>query len=102
MSSQEAFLNYREGEIRFRPTYKYDRGTNDYDTSEKMRIPAWTGVFACEIENRALISRISDRILFKGADLHQMSYNRAELRSSDHRPGQFVHFGKNNASFVSV
>jgi hypothetical protein len=30
---------------------------------------------------------LPDRILFRGKELHQMSYSRAELRSSDHRPG---------------
>lgn len=28
-----------------------------------------------------------DRILYKGRELHPLSYHRAELRSSDHRPG---------------
>jgi hypothetical protein len=26
---------------RFAPTYKFDRGTHDYDTSDKSRVPAW-------------------------------------------------------------
>lgn len=43
MSSGAAFSGYVEGPILFRPTYKYDVGTDNYDTSEKMRIPAWTG-----------------------------------------------------------
>jgi hypothetical protein len=38
--------------------------------SEKQRIPGWT-----------------DRILFKGAHLKQLQYSRAELYTSDHRPG---------------
>jgi hypothetical protein len=38
--------------------------------SEKQRIPGWT-----------------DRILFKGEQLKQIQYNRAELYTSDHRPG---------------
>ncbi|KAI9462024.1 SacI homology domain-containing protein [Russula earlei] len=69
MSSGAAFSGYLEGPILFRPTYRYDVGTDDYDTSEKIRIPAWT-----------------DRILFRGSKLDLSVYSRAELRGSDHRP----------------
>lgn len=47
MASHDAFIGYQESDITFRPTYKYDLGTSNYDTSEKMRIPAWTGMFPC-------------------------------------------------------
>lgn len=40
-----AFTGYEEGPLLFRPTYRYDIGTDHYDTSEKYRIPAWTGQF---------------------------------------------------------
>lgn len=63
------FPYYSEARITFNPTYKYDLGTDEYDTSEKARIPAWT-----------------DRILRKGANLRQIQYNCAPLRFSDHRP----------------
>ena len=43
MDSQEAFVGFEEGPILFPPTYRYDVGTDNYDTSEKARIPAWTG-----------------------------------------------------------
>lgn len=43
MDSRLAFAGYEEGPILFRPTYKYNVGTDEYDTSEKMRVPAWTG-----------------------------------------------------------
>ncbi|KAK4240041.1 SacI homology domain-containing protein [Achaetomium macrosporum] len=64
-----AFRFYSEARITFMPTYKYDIGTDDYDSSEKARIPAWT-----------------DRILRKGSNLRQLAYNSAPLRFSDHRP----------------
>lgn len=64
-----AFRFYSEARITFMPTYKYDIGTDQYDTSEKARIPAWT-----------------DRILRKGTNLRQLSYNSAPLKFSDHRP----------------
>nr|XP_031862893.1 uncharacterized protein CI109_001367 [Kwoniella shandongensis]KAA5529965.1 hypothetical protein CI109_001367 [Kwoniella shandongensis] len=69
MDAGEVFMGYDEGPIRFQPTYKYDNGTNNYDTSDKQRIPAWT-----------------DRILFKGPALRLKEYNRTELMTSDHRP----------------
>ncbi|KAG0083325.1 inositol polyphosphate 5-phosphatase [Podila epicladia] len=65
----EAFQGYKEGIIAFAPSYRYDIGTDNYDTSEKYRAPAWT-----------------DRILYKGDGIYQTSYDRAELRTSDHRP----------------
>lgn len=43
MDSGTAFAGYEEGPLLFRPTYRYDLGTDSYDTSEKLRIPAWTG-----------------------------------------------------------
>ncbi|KID77446.1 Inositol-1,4,5-trisphosphate 5-phosphatase 1 [Metarhizium brunneum] len=64
-----SFPFYSEARINFMPTYKFDVGSDTYDSSEKARIPAWT-----------------DRILRKGANLRQTSYNSAPLRFSDHRP----------------
>ena len=76
------FNDFNEGEITFPPTYKYDLFSDDYDTSEKARAPAWT-----------------DRVLWKRR-AHQpdpdknpgwnigklIYYGRAELKQSDHRP----------------
>ncbi|KAI9592404.1 SacI homology domain-containing protein [Syncephalis fuscata] len=70
MERQEVFRGFTEGQITFPPTYKFDLGTNIYDTSEKARIPAWT-----------------DRILYRGKRIHQLEYSRTNLRISDHRPG---------------
>lgn len=36
------FANFTEEAITFKPTYKYNRGENVYDTSEKRRVPSWT------------------------------------------------------------
>ncbi|GAA5938180.1 hypothetical protein JCM3775_002909 [Rhodotorula graminis] len=69
MRTRGVFDGYQEAPLVFRPTYKYDNGTDTYDTSEKARIPAYT-----------------DRILYKGHDLDCYRYQRAELRTSDHRP----------------
>ena len=35
------FEHFDEAEIGFRPTYKYDVGTSEFDTSAKARAPAW-------------------------------------------------------------
>ncbi|GBB91089.1 hypothetical protein RclHR1_01820018 [Rhizophagus clarus] len=69
MEFGQAFGDYIEGPITFLPTYKYDNGTNNYDTSEKQRVPAWT-----------------DRILYRGSKIRQIGYSRAEIMVSDHKP----------------
>jgi len=61
---------FHEMPIRFAPTYKYDVGTDTYDTSEKKRSPAWC-----------------DRLLFRGIGrIKQLEYRRHEVHASDHRP----------------
>jgi len=69
MIAGETFRYYNEGKIQFPPTYKFDNGTDNYDTSEKQRVPAWT-----------------DRILYRGQGLKLLDYNCANLKMSDHRP----------------
>ncbi|KAF2222115.1 SacI homology domain-containing protein [Elsinoe ampelina] len=69
MMHGKTFPHYSEARITFLPTYKFNNGTDEYDTSEKARIPAWC-----------------DRILSKGDNLRQIDYEVAPLRFSDHRP----------------
>ncbi|PWN37041.1 DNase I-like protein [Meira miltonrushii] len=74
LSSRASFQDFKEQEIDFAPTYKFDRGTDTYDTSEKQRCPAWT-----------------DRILWKEKDsqsrVHPIAYESAHnIRLSDHKP----------------
>ncbi|QIX01736.1 hypothetical protein AMS68_007253 [Peltaster fructicola] len=60
----------QESQIQFNPTYKYNVGSNEYDTSEKRRSPAWC-----------------DRILYRGlGKIKCDEYRRWEVRVSDHRP----------------
>jgi len=69
MVAGRTFPHYSEARITFMPSYKYNNGTDEYDTSEKARIPAWC-----------------DRVLRKGSNLRQINYTTAPLRFSDHRP----------------
>lgn len=67
------FMGFSEQAITFKPTYKFDRGTDTYDTSEKRRIPSWT-----------------DRILFRSTkedSIHCDLYDSCnDLKESDHKP----------------
>ena len=61
---------FQENPITFAPTYKYDVGSDAYDSSEKRRSPAWC-----------------DRLLYRGVGrIKQIEYRRHEVRVSDHRP----------------
>ncbi|CAJ0928820.1 unnamed protein product, partial [Mesorhabditis belari] len=73
-AASNTFVGFNEGPLHFPPTYKYDTFSDDYDTSEKCRVPAWT-----------------DRVLWKDnrgkkSATNLINYDRAELRTSDHRP----------------
>lgn len=68
-----AFHGFTEGDIKFYPTYKFDKGTSNYDTSEKQRVPSWT-----------------DRVLYRstrGSKMKQLNYNAVmDIFASDHKP----------------
>lgn len=75
MRDKGAFLEFNEGAVKFYPTYKFDKGTFNYDSSEKQRVPSWT-----------------DRVLYlslkkKRNDLKQLNYNSVmDVYLSDHKP----------------
>jgi hypothetical protein len=65
-----ALPHFTEGPLNFRPTYKFDHNSDEYDTSKKKRLPAWT-----------------DRILYVDRGVKPIAYDADfSLRSSDHRP----------------
>ncbi|PPR94188.1 hypothetical protein GOBAR_AA26482 [Gossypium barbadense] len=79
----QIFNGYCEGTLTFKPTYKFNIGSSNYDTSYKVRVPSWT-----------------DRILFKIEDPDEISASLHcyepvdDIYSSDHKPvssAVFIH-----------
>ncbi|KAM9455269.1 synaptojanin-1 isoform 2-T3 [Clarias gariepinus] len=94
----QVFSGFIEGKLDFAPTYKYDLFSDDYDTSEKCRTPAWTDRVLWK-RRKWDFQKIAEELELNvvGApedeeDQHQWSpgdlkfYSRAELKTSDHRP----------------
>ncbi|XP_036379138.1 synaptojanin-1 isoform X2 [Megalops cyprinoides] len=92
------FRGFIEGKIEFPPTYKYDLFSDDYDTSEKCRTPAWTDRVlwkrrkwnfdksAEEMNVVGAIQNQDEQVQHPWSPGTLKYYGRAELKTSDHRP----------------
>uniref|UniRef100_A0A3Q2G2F9 Synaptojanin-1 n=1 Tax=Cyprinodon variegatus TaxID=28743 RepID=A0A3Q2G2F9_CYPVA len=95
------FRGFIEGKLDFAPTYKYDLFSEDYDTSEKCRTPAWTDRILWK-RRKWNFNRTAEEMNMVGAASTSAEaeenpeqawspgtlkyYGRAELKTSDHRP----------------
>ncbi|XP_067289575.1 synaptojanin-1 isoform X3 [Pseudorasbora parva] len=94
----QVFKGFIEGKLDFAPTYKYDLFSEDYDTSEKCRTPAWTDRVlwkrrkwnfdktAEELELNVVGAPVNEEDQYPWSPGELKYYGRAELKTSDHRP----------------
>ena len=88
-----AFVGWTEAPVTFLPTYKYRPGTNqfsgggDADDEDDGSDPAGDAIKVSKKEEKKKRTPAwCDRILWRGWDIQQLSYDRSELTQSDHKP----------------
>ncbi|KAK7934010.1 hypothetical protein WMY93_004906 [Mugilogobius chulae] len=91
--SETVLEGFQEGPLKFPPTYKFDVGTDTYDTSGKKRKPAWTDRILWRLRATAPLSaaaggkRASVSGLTSGTRVTQHCYrSHMEYTVSDHKP----------------
>ncbi|KAM8886232.1 inositol polyphosphate 5-phosphatase K isoform 1-T3 [Spinachia spinachia] len=87
--SETVLEGFQEGPLKFPPTYKFDVGTDTYDTSGKKRKPAWTDRILWRLRAAALAAgkRGSTLGLTSGTKVTQHYYkSHMEYTVSDHKP----------------
>lgn len=83
-----AFVGLREGPIGFMPTFKYNKGSPEFDSSAKKRLPSWTDRILFSAKKSAA-GRSGDS---SSQSITLRRYTSVDVRHSDHRPvyAQFV------------
>ncbi|XP_021562302.1 inositol polyphosphate 5-phosphatase K isoform X2 [Carlito syrichta] len=78
---------FQEGSLLFAPTYKFDRHSSDYDTSEKKRKPAWTDRILWRLKRQPQAGPHTPHLLTPQFSLSLKSYESHMTYSiSDHKP----------------
>ncbi|XP_063769477.1 phosphatidylinositol 4,5-bisphosphate 5-phosphatase A isoform X2 [Pseudophryne corroboree] len=100
-SYEPVLSGFMEGPLTFPPTYKYDVGTNTYDTSSKKRKPAWTDRILWKMKHpvsqpdtsSSASKDLSVALLSYGSHMH--------YTESDHKPVSAIFSVKFSASLVA-
>ncbi|NXX19133.1 PI5PA phosphatase, partial [Podargus strigoides] len=87
-STWPVLRGFQEGPLNFPPTFKFDVGTNKYDSSAKKRKPAWTDRILWKIKSPSVGLGAGGRRPSRGVlSVSQLCYcSHMEYTVSDHKP----------------
>uniref|UniRef100_A0A8B9YZU4 Inositol polyphosphate-5-phosphatase J n=1 Tax=Buteo japonicus TaxID=224669 RepID=A0A8B9YZU4_9AVES len=87
-STWPVLSGFQEGPLNFPPTFKFDVGTNKYDSSAKKRKPAWTDRILWKIKSPSVGLGAGGRWPSRGVlSVSQLCYcSHMEYTVSDHKP----------------
>uniref|UniRef100_A0A8C6JHZ1 Phosphatidylinositol 4,5-bisphosphate 5-phosphatase A n=2 Tax=Melopsittacus undulatus TaxID=13146 RepID=A0A8C6JHZ1_MELUD len=87
-SSWPVLSGFQEGPLNFPPTFKFDVGTNKYDSSAKKRKPAWTDRILWKIKSPSVGLGMGGHRPSRGVlSVSQLCYcSHMEYTVSDHKP----------------
>jgi len=94
---------FKEAAILFPPTYKFDIGTDIYDTSHKKRVPSWTDRIMYRCHPDLQCNMLSSTNMVEQVEGSYINY--PEIKQSDHKPvsSQYnVYMAGNCEKLVSI
>ncbi|XP_075069101.1 phosphatidylinositol 4,5-bisphosphate 5-phosphatase A [Mixophyes fleayi] len=98
---EHVLSGFMEGPLTFPPTYKYDVGTNTYDTSSKKRKPAWTDRILWKMKH-PISQPDTSSSLSKDLSVALLSYgSHMQYTESDHKPVSAIFSVKFSACLVA-
>ncbi|XP_072489048.1 phosphatidylinositol polyphosphate 5-phosphatase type IV isoform X3 [Notamacropus eugenii] len=93
MKKGSIFKGFREADIHFFPSYKFDVGKDSYDTTSKQRTPSYTVPVDFPLSAASALGPFpscADRVVYKSRqkdDIYPVKYSSCpDIKTSDHRP----------------